>query len=263
MTLPRVQLFEFNDQAWVPAALRDAIIEALSRTLAWGGILHGLVGPFREFLEASGATEVLDLCAGAGGPAEILAEEMKRAGQHPPRFILSDLYPRIELWEVARAAHPDVIAFEPGPVDATRIAPELGRGRARAIINAFHHFPPEIARAILADAVEGSEGVFLSEGFERNPLQFLNFAPYGLPALALGPILSPRDRVAKAIFTWASPIAVAASAWDGFVSTLRVYSEDELFAMVAPLGDRFRWEYRTYDYPPAGKGTCFFGVPRR
>jgi hypothetical protein len=263
MPLPRVHAFEFNDEAWVPAPLRDTIVEALSRTLAWGGILRGLVGPFEEFLAASGATEVLDLCAGAGGPAEILATEMKRAGRTPPRFVLTDLYPRVEAWEAARAAHPDVIGFEPGPVDATRIAPELGRGRARVIINAFHHFRPEVARAILADAAEGSAGVFVSEGFGRNPLGFLNFVPFGLPALALAPILSRRDRLAKALVTWASPIAVVASAWDGFVSTLRVYEEDELRAMVAPLGDRFRWEFRTYAYPPAGTGTVFFGVPRR
>jgi hypothetical protein len=263
MVLPRTQLFEFNDQPWVPAALRDSVVEALSRTLAWGGVLRSMVGPFQDFLAASGTNEVLDLCAGAAGPAVILADEIERAGARPPRFILTDLYPRLELWEAARHAHPDAIAFEPGAVDATRIAPELGRGRARTIINAFHHFGPELAQAILADAVAGSEGVFISEGFERNPLTFLNFIPFGVPALALGPILSPRERAAKALLAWATPVALAVSAWDGFVSTLRVYSEDELRAMVAPLGDRFRWEYRTYAYPPAGKGYCFYGVPRR
>lgn len=262
MTLPRAQLFELNDQPWVPAALRDSIIEALSRSLAWGGMLREMVGPFQEFLDAAGTTEVLDLCAGAAGPAAILAAEMKRAGTVPPRFILTDLFPRLELWEEAQRIHPESIAFERAPVDATHIAPELGRGRVRTIINAFHHFSPELATAILADAVAGSEGVFISECFERSPLRFLNFVPVGVPALLLGPILTPRDRAAKALLAWATPIALAASAWDGFVSTFRIYTEADLRAMVAPLGDRFRWEYRTFDYPPAGRGTCFFSVPR-
>lgn len=259
----RIQAFEFNDEAWAPAPLRDVIVEALSRTLAWGGMLRGLVGPFSDFVKASGATEVLDLCAGAGGPAEILATEMKRAGVAPPKFVLTDLYPRVEAWEAARAAHPDVVTFEASPVDATKIAPELGRGRARAIVNAFHHFPPDVAQALLADAALGSEGVFVSECFGRNPAGFLNFVPFGLPALLVAPALSRRDHVAKALVTWATPMAVLASAWDGFVSTLRVYTEAELFAMVAPLGDCFRWEFRTYPVPPFGRGTCFFGVPRR
>ena len=62
-------------------------------------MLRGLVGPFQRFLERSGAHEVLDLCAGAGGPARILAEEIARAGRAPPRFILTDLYPRVDYEE--------------------------------------------------------------------------------------------------------------------------------------------------------------------
>ena len=73
----------------------------------------------------------------------------------------------------------------PEPVDATNIPPELSDGRARAIINALHHFRPELVQAMLADAVAGGVGIFIAEGFARNPLGFLPFAPVGLPALAL------------------------------------------------------------------------------
>ena len=31
--LPRIQAFEFNDSSWVPASLRDTLIETLSRSL--------------------------------------------------------------------------------------------------------------------------------------------------------------------------------------------------------------------------------------
>lgn len=262
MPLPRVQAFEFNDLTSTPSALRDTIVESLSRSLRWGHMLRDLVGPFQRFLAASGATEVLDLCAGAAGPASILASEMRAAGQVPPRFLLTDLFPRIESWEAARAEHPDDISFVPEPVDATHIPEPLANGRARTIINAFHHFSPDVAQALLADAVRGSKGVFVSESFDRNPLRFLPFGPVGLAALAANPLLAPRERLAKAAITWFSPIALGASAWDGFVSTLRVYSEAELFAMVAPLGDSFRWEYGRYSFPLFGKGTYFFGVPR-
>lgn len=262
LPLPRLQLFEFNDQPWVPSAVRDTVVESLSRTLDWGHMLEGLVAPFEAFIGESGAAEVLDIGAGGGGPASILAREITRAGRVPPRFILTDLHPRTEAWARLRDAQPDVIDFEPSPVDATRIPPELAHGRARTIINVLHHFPPSLAAEILADAVRGARGVFVAEGFERNPLMFANFALAGLPALALNPVLSPRERLAKAAFTWLTPAALAVSVWDGLVSTMRVYGEAELRAMVAPFGSDWRWEYGLYSYPPFGTGYYFCGVPR-
>jgi hypothetical protein len=263
MEWPRIQAFEFNDTAATPKFLRDTVVESLSRTLRWGRMLRPLVPPFRRFLAASGATEILDLCAGAAGPASILASEMRAAGEPPPRFLLTDLYPQLDAWRAAREAHPGDIDFVADPVDATAIPEPLARGRARTIINAFHHFSPDLARALLADAVRGSAGIFLSESFDRNPLRFLPFAPAGLPALFANPLLSPRDRLAKAAATYLLPISTGISLWDGVVSTLRVYSERDLFEMVRDLGPTFRWEYGTYHFAPFGKGTYFFGVPTK
>src|SRR5262245_45599 len=141
-TLPRVQLFEFNDAPWAPAVLRDTIVDTLSQTLEWGRVLGELVEPFEAFLAAGGVREVLDLGAGAGGPARILASEIARSGRTPPRFVLTDLHPREDAWAALHAAHPEAIDFVAEPVDATRIPARIGAGKARMIINAFHHFPP-------------------------------------------------------------------------------------------------------------------------
>ncbi|MGO8999706.1 MAG: hypothetical protein ACLQVI_40795 [Polyangiaceae bacterium] len=261
MRFPRLQLFEFNDLAWVHPAVRDTVVESLSRTLAWGRILDGLVSPFEAFLAASGAREVLEIGSGGGGPASILSRAIARHGGTPPQFLLTDLHPRVEAWERARDEQPGVIDFEPSSVDATCIRRDLAEGRARSIINVLHHFPRELATAVLEDAVRGSRGVFVAEGFERNPLMFANFAVAGIPALVMNPLLSPKDRLAKAALTWLSPAAIAISMWDGLVSTMRVWSEDELREMVAPFGAKWRWEYGTYDYLPLGKGYYFYGVP--
>ncbi len=199
---PRLQLFEFNDLAGAHPAVRDTIVESLSRTLDWGRMLDGLVDPFARFLEASGTSELLDLGAGAGGPARILAEALARSGRTVPRFVLTDLYPRVEAWSAARDAHPEAIDFHAAPVDATNVPDDLAAGRARTIINVFHHFPPELATAVLRDAVRGGRGVFVAEGFGRNPLQFANFALAGLPALLANPLLSERHRLEKAVLTW-------------------------------------------------------------
>lgn len=264
MLLPRIQAFEVNDLENAPPFVREMIVETLSRTLRWGRMLHNLVPPFRRFLKASGATEVLDLCAGAAGPATILASEMRRSGEVPPRFLMTDLYPRIEAWEEARAEHPESIDFVREPVDATHIPQSLAEGRARVMINALHHFPPHLAKAIFADAVKSSTGIFVSEAFERNPLRFaIPMAPAALLALAANPILTKRDRLAKAALTWFSPVALGIGTWDGVISSLRMYTEQDLREMVEPLGDSFTWEFGYYRFMPFGKGTYFFGVPKK
>lgn len=263
MPLPRLQLFEFNDSAWAPRALRETIVESLSRSLRWGHVLEGLVAPFAEFLEASGTREVLDLCAGAGGPAEILADEMARAGRPPPRFLLSDLHPNVPAWERLRTRHPGVLDFAPEPVDATNVPPALARGRGRLIINALHHFPPELARGVLRDAGRDSPGLFVAEGLVRSPLRFAAFVGPGVPALLLNPLLTERDHLQKALLTWASPLALAASLWDGTVSTLRIYAPDELRALVSGWGDTWDWRSGEFRYGALGRGTWFWGVPRR
>jgi hypothetical protein len=263
MTLPRLQLFEFNDAAWAPRVLRDTIVEALSRTLTWARILRGLVAPFEAFVAASDVREVLDLASGAGGPACILASEIQSAGRTPPRFVLTDLYPQRDAWEEARAAFPGVIDFEPAPVDATNIPEAIAHGRARVIVNAFHHLPPDVARAVLADAVRTGSPIFIAESFERGPAGFLPFVLPGIAALVATPILSPRDRLAKAILMWTSPAVMAISVWDGVVSTLRVYSREELLAMAAPEGTGFTWTYGTFAVPFGGTGYYFQGLPSR
>lgn len=260
---PRVQLFEFNDHPKAPAAVRDTIVEMLSLTLAWGRILKGLVAPFEDFLQECGAAELLDLGAGNGAPAHILATEIARSGRKPPRFLLTDLHPHVEAWAKLRAEVPEAIEFVEEPVDATRVKAELASGRARTIINVLHHFPPALAASIFEDAVRADAGIFVAEGFERNPLQFANMIAAGLPALLLNPLLAPRDRLVKALLSWFTPAVALMSAWDGIISTLRIHSEDELRAMVAPFGAGFRWEYGTYRYLPYGKGYYFYGVPRR
>lgn len=103
----------------------------------------------------------------------------------------------------------------------------------------------------------------MSEAFERNPLAFARFVPAGLPALYATPLLTKRDWLAKVALTWLSPAALGIALWDGVVSTLRVYDEDELRAMVEPFGAGYRWTFGLYPYFPGGRGYYFYGVPAR
>ena len=261
--LPRLQLFEFNDESWVPESLRDTIVETLSRSLHWGGFLRPLAPVLDAFLSEAGTHDVLDLCAGAAGPALILSREGERLGLKPPRFLMTDLDPRISIWAEAKRQRPSNIDFVSEPVDATRISPLLSKGRARTIINAFHHFEPDRASKILRDAVESEAPIFVSECFERDPRGAFPLIPIGIPSLFATPLLSPCDRIEKALWTWLTPVGLATGGWDAIVSTLRIYSESELRELVAPFGGAYEWTYGTYDYPFGGRGCYFHGLPKR
>lgn len=259
MKLPRVQLFEFNDAPWAPAVLRETLTEALSRAIRWGKLSEGLVEPLAELLQRAGTSKVLDLCAGAGGPAIVLSEAMARRG-HDVHFLMSDLFPSIPHWEAACAESPSRLGFVRESVDATAIPRELGEGRVRVIVNALHHFPPSLARQVLRGACDGAPGVFIGETLTRNPLSFAAMGLAGLAGLYSTPFLAKNSRVAKTAITWLSPIALMASAWDGTVSSLRTYTSDELREMVADLPG---WEWSAGTFPHSaglGTGNWFAGV---
>jgi len=257
--LPRLRLFEFNDAAWAPPALRGLTVDSLGLTLERGRLMDGLVTPFAEFLAAAGSSEVLDLCSGAGGPVRILSQALRARGV-AARFTLTDLHPRVVAWERLAEALPDRIRHVAEPVDATAVAAELGRGKARVIINALHHFPPAIVRGIFADAARAGTGIFISESFERNPLLAVDFIAAGVPAVFTSPLRGD-DRWLKALLVWATPIAALSSLWDTVVSTLRVYDEAELRSLVADL-PQLEWRWGTYPVGRFGRGTWFSGVPR-
>jgi hypothetical protein len=259
--LPRLHLFEFNDAPFAPKVLQRTIVSALSRTLRWGRMLDGLVEPFVGFLHASGAREVLDIAAGAGEPAAVLLEALQAKGHVPPTFTLTDLHPHVEAWASLVEQHPEKLSFIPEPVDATRLDESLGRGRARVLINAFHHFPPSLAQQVLLGLAKDAPGVFIAEGLVRDPRSFLAMTPWGLPALLAEPLLAPEGRLSRAALTWFSPVAVLASMWDGTVSTFRCYSREELLRFTEPLGSSWRWEFGTYPVGRFGQGSWFWGVP--
>jgi hypothetical protein len=259
--LPRLQLFEFNDAPFAPKVLQRTIVSALSRTLRWGHLLDGLVDPFLEFLKASGAHEVLEVAAGAGEPAALLLEALTAQGHVPPTFTLTDLHPHVEAWRALVERHPTKLAFVPEAIDATQLPADLGRGRARVIINAFHHFPPALAQQVLVGMTKDAPGVFLAEGLVRDPRSFLAMTPWGVPALLAEPLLAHEGRVSRAALTWFSPVAMLASAWDGTVSTFRCYSREELFRFAEAVGAHWRWEYGTYAVGRFGRGSWFWGVP--
>lgn len=134
----------------------------------------------------------------------------------------------------------------------------------RTMFNAFHHFAPAQARAILADAVAKRRAIAVFEGIDRR-LPALLALPIQVPAmLLLTPFVRP-FRWSRLVFTYLVPLIPAIILFDGTVSFLRVYLEDELRELVAatPGHERFHWDIGTTRAGGAALGlTHLVGVPR-
>ena len=261
MCVPRLQLFEWQDLPWVPGFIREAIVESLGAALTRGHVLAGLRLPFCQYVERSGADSILDLCSGNGGAAFLLGAALGQGRASSPRLLLTDLHPQPASWSALAARRPGSIDYVPEPVDATRVEESLARGRPRLIVNAFHHFPPEVARSVIHDACRQGRGLFIAEVFERGLLATLPMGVHGLIAVLLNPLRAPRNRLLKALFTWLIPVIPIGFLWDGLISSLRIYNERELHEMASGI-EGFEWVYGRFAYQPVGRGMYFAGTPK-
>lgn len=259
----RLHLFELEDQSWFPRVLRDAGTAFLALAARIGGHPEALAPKLVEALRASGEKRIVDLCSGGGGPLGDIVPVLARGGLEI-EATLTDFFPNEGALGRVAARSGGRIAWSRAPVDATRVPRELAG--LRTIFNALHHFRPEMARAILADAAAARRPIAVFEVVAREPLAIVGIflAPL-LFALVL-PFLRPFRWIWLPL-TYLVPVLPLFVLWDGVVSCLRVYSPDELRELVTSLEPRHRDAY-TWEIGrlPLGatpaRATYLVGIPR-
>lgn len=204
------------------------------RVIATVGQQYQAVAPLlQRALIVTGAPQIVDLCAGGGGPWHHLSQILYTKQEDPVPILLTDLYPPTSgNDQPATAGHPEQLHWVTTPIDATHL-PATMTG-LRTLFTAFHHFPPQQARAILQDAVNAGDGIAIFEQTARTPLAFLLM--YLLPWLAF--IAMPLSRpwhLNRFFWTFVIPAIPLVLWFDGMVSCLRTYSEAELTALVNSL----------------------------
>ena len=232
-------LFEFEDQSWCPAVLRNAVTGYL-RLVVQVTRQAGPVAPaLADLLKRSGETRILDLCSGSGGIALQLTRRMAASGP-PPRFLLTDLYPDTVALDAVAAQSGGTIEVLPSPLDATRVPAEMPG--LRTVFNAFHHFHPAEARAILQAAAAAGRPIAVVEFIERAPFTLLGVFFSPLMMLMVAPFLRPL-RWTTLVFTYLLPVIPLMVWWDALVSWLRVYSVRELEELAASVdAPGYQWE---------------------
>lgn len=261
--MARFHLFEIHEQPWCPTAIREGAMACLRVIATVGNQYQGVAPLLQRTLVATGAPQIVDLCAGGGGPWQRLGHHLRTSQGQAVPILLTDLYPPPS-GSVEKGANPSQLRWVTTPIDATQLPADIPG--LRTLFTAFHHFPPHQARAILQDAVNAGQGIAIFEQTARTPLALLFMVLLPWLALVAVPLSQPwrRDR-----FFWTFVIpAIPLVLWfDGMVSCLRTYSAVELAQLVAalapsPTGLRYVWQIGKVRSPLSPLGVSYLiGYP--
>jgi hypothetical protein len=236
MPLPRLQLFELEDLEWFPHTIRDLALDYLG-FMEIRFALHKPVLPLlRRMFEQTGAVKIVDLCAGRGELVLALYEAFAAEGIHV-EFTLTDKFPNLRAFRDISSRHPRYFRYVSDSVDATRVPPELIG--LRTIFNAFHHFSPRMARAVLADAVKAGQPICIFEFPERRLSTILSLLLTPLFVALATPFIRP-FLWKRLLWTYLIPMVPLMCCWDGVVSQIRAYTIAELSELTQGFED-YEW----------------------
>src|SRR2546427_2704768 len=94
MILPRIHLFELEDQPWCPAIIRDLATDYLHFIETRFALHRPVLALLSEALQATRADHVVDLCSGGAGPIPALQKALAAEGLIV-QFTLTDRFPNV------------------------------------------------------------------------------------------------------------------------------------------------------------------------
>ena len=260
MPIPRLHLFELEDQPWFPAVVRDLATDYLHFVETNLALHRPAVAPLAEALRATRADRVIDLCSGGAGPVPPLREELAAEGL-AIRFTLTDRFPNLSAFERTAAGSDGGIDIVAGPVDARSVPADLTG--FRTLFNAFHHFRPADAVAVLRDAAQAGQPIGVFEISDRRLATLL-------PLLLLTPLMVALStpfirpfRWHRLLWTYLVSLVPLTCWWDGAVSQLRAYTVAELEQLAAEVRvDGYTWRAGQVPIRSApGQLTYLLGYP--
>jgi len=260
--LPRIHLFEFDDQSWLKGVLREAYFDVLDlahRAFKPFGKMHDALS---RWAEAAGHDEVLDIASGGGGHIETLLATADAACTRMPKFILSDIYPSLDKFNRLREKFgPDRVDFVSGPLAAALCG---GRDeRLWMVASALHHFPPEAARDLIEDAARSTDGIFIMEPYQRSRAAVLTEILLGPPFAMITPFFSRPFRWSKLLLSTILPVVPVLIVWDGVISIMRTYRHEELTSFIPEsMRGQFEVEAGVFRAAP-GVNPTYFAMARR
>ncbi len=220
--MKRREFHEIADLAGCPAWLRDAMTGYLQVMIETARPYEVAIPVVEKLCTDLGASSVLDLASGGGGPWATLGKELRERGLDLS-IVLSDVAPSTDA--LSRLSGVTGVEYLREPVSALDV-PASDAG-VWTMFTGLHHFSPDEVASIMRSAQERRVGFAAFEATERSLPGFLVVLFIPLFVLALMPFVRPR-RVLPLLFTYLPPVLPLLIAWDGFASTLRTYTPAEL-----------------------------------
>ncbi len=258
--MPRLHLLEIAEQPWCPAVIRDGLTDYLQfvtdQTRPYAPAAERLAELVRHAEGSAHAGQVVDLGAGAGGPWHALTASLAASGA-PVRVRLTDRFPNHAAFARMARETGGAVSGDDRAISADAVPGDLVG--VRTIFSAFHHFRPEQARRVLADAVAAGAPIAVFEATKRDARTVLLTLLTPLLVVLMTPRIRP-FRWSRLVFTYLLPLIPLTVLVDGIVSCLRTYTPDELRALAASVSSEYAWTAGT-----AGSGpvpvTFLLGRP--
>lgn len=233
--------FEFEDQSWFPATIRDGMTDYL-RFLFNVFHLYKPVWPLvKEVLIKTDNTIILDLCSGSGGAMEGIYENLKHTYRKDIKIILTDLFPSLMIYQHLHDKTGGGISYVPVPVDACAVPLEMEG--FRTLFSGFHHFHSSQARQIFSNAIACQKEIGIFDGGNKSLWMILTILiVHPLMLFFCTPFIKP-FRISRLLFTYLLPVIPLCTVWDGIVSIARLYQPEEMeqIARGADFNNNYNW----------------------
>ena len=231
--IPRMHLFEFEDFAIFPSRFRNYMTDFLRHSTIRMRLHRPMVDILSRALERSGQSCIVDLCSGGGGLLAELQGHIDETNSNNIKITFTDKYPNEEALSHICESRSELSNYELTSVDATAVPSRL-KG-LRTMFSSFHHFKPDVAEQILADAVKSRQGIAVFEISRRTPLGFVPMILAPIGTWLMTPFIRPFSYL-RLFYTYIIPVVPFFIMWDGVVSAFRTYTVEEMDAMVKSLG---------------------------
>ncbi|MGV3611017.1 MAG: hypothetical protein ACO1N0_08715 [Fluviicola sp.] len=247
--MKRKQLFEFEDQRWFPAFLRNYLSDFLQFISNQFDIYKKVTPLLAELVAKSENKTIIDLASGGGGG---LFKLSKRLREEDPelKIVLTDYYPNLKAFEYIRKQD-QTFTFERESVDARKVPAHLKGVRTQFL--SLHHFTEEDAVQILQNAVDSQSPIALFESQERNVPSVLAMLFSPINVLLMTPFIKPFS-VGRIFFTYILPLVPLFVMLDGILSALRTYTIPEMDELISRVNghENFEWKVGRQKSGPAG-----------